>query len=339
MTEMVRWGVLGAAGIARMAVVPAISKACNATISAIASRHPKSAMDWAAEWGIEIVHDSYEALLMDPSVDAVYVPLPNVLHAEWVKRAAFAGKAVLCEKPLAINAKQAEDIVQACGSEGAFLMEGFMYQFHPQHERVRKLVAEGAIGEVVEVQAHLSVNLMDPPDPNNVRFDPTLGGGALLDMGCYVVHIARRMIGDEPVSVSAKWQVDEEFGVDVGVSALLEFPGGRSATVSCSFKGNGQGAYRVIGRRGTIDVPRAIIPGLDGRAPEALIHVVDDKGYRTEEVLAPVDQYQLMIEAFGNALLRGEPAPVPPQDAVRNMRVLDAIAEAARTGCAFSVAA
>jgi xylose dehydrogenase (NAD/NADP) len=339
MTDRVRWGVLGAAGIARMAIVPAMLKARNATLQALASRKPALARDWAAECGFAAVHDSYEALLADPAVDAVYIPLPNSLHAEWTIKAAEAGKAVLCEKPLALDARQAAQVIRACEKRGTLLMEGFMYQFHPQHERVRSLVRDGVIGDIVEVQAHLSVNLMEPFDPGNVRFAPALGGGTLLDMGCYAVHIARRLLGEEPGTVLASWRIDEELGVDLAGSALLEFPSGRTATMSFSFTGNGQGFYRVVGRKGVIDLPRAIIPGLDGRAAEAIIYVVDDKGVRKEEVLPPVDQYQLMLEAFSDAVLKGTPAPVPPLDALQNMLVLDAIAESARTGHAVSVSA
>ena len=243
----IRWGVLGAAGIARAAVVPAIQASRNGHVHALATRNPDAALAWTKTAGIDKVAGSYEALLADPEIDAVYIPLPNSLHLPWVEAAARAGKSILCEKPLGLNAEEARKAVSACRSAGVHLMEGFMYRFHPQHGRVKSIIAEGGIGEVVSLHAHLSVNLMSPIDPQNVRFRKELGGGALLDMGCYTVNIARMIFDAEPTAVIAKWTVDEQTGVDVATSALLDFGRGRSAVASCSFRGNGQGFYRVIG--------------------------------------------------------------------------------------------
>jgi D-xylose 1-dehydrogenase (NADP+, D-xylono-1,5-lactone-forming) len=207
-----------------------------------------------------------------------------------------------------------------------------MYRFHPQHQRVRKILNSGEIGDVVEVRAHLAVNIMDPPDATNVRFMPELGGGALLDMGCYTVSICRLLFGDEPLAVTASWQVDPRFGVDVSAAGVLEFAGGRTGIVSCSFLGNSQGSYSVVGRNGIIEVPRAIIPGLGSRLGEALVIVADGDGKRREEVIEPVDQYRLMIESFSDAVLGKQPVPIHPDDSVRNMQVLDALARSAREG-------
>lgn len=337
MNEPVRFGVLGAAGIARMAVIPAIRKSRNARVVAIATRNPAAASEWARAERIEKICDSYDALLADPDVEAVYIPLPNSEHARWTIAAARAGKAVLCEKPLALTAAEAESVVRACTDHGVQMMEGFMYRFHPQHHRVREIIDSGAIGDVVEVQAHLSVDLMNPVDPANVRFNPKLGGGALLDMGCYVVHISRSIFGEEPQSVLARWTLDNTFGVDVAAAGVLEFSGGRTAMVSCSFQGNGQGFYRVIGRRGLLDVPRGIIIGLGDRVAEALVTRIDENGARIDEVLEAVDQYQLMIEAFADAIRVGASPQLQPSDSILNMRVLDAFAESARLGRRVSV--
>jgi xylose dehydrogenase (NAD/NADP) len=332
MAGTLRWGVLGAAGIARMAVGPAIARSRNGTLAALASRNAEAATAWANEAGIHRLHASYAALLDDADIDAVYIPLPNSAHAEWAIAAARAGKHVLCEKPLALRAEEAQAVVDACAQHGVLLLEGFMYRFHPQHARVRALIDGGAIGEIVDVQVNLSVDLMSPADPANVRFVPGLGGGCLLDMGCYVASIPRMVLGEEPASVHGTWRIDERFGVDVGAAAIMTFPSGRTALASCSFEGNGQGSYRIIGRKGVIEVPRGIIPGLGDRISETLIIVADENGRRTEESLPPVDQYQLMVEAFADAVLHGTPLPVSPDDAVANMRVLDAWAESARTG-------
>jgi xylose dehydrogenase (NAD/NADP) len=332
MADPLRWGVLGAAGIARVAVIPAILNSGNSRLAALASRNPDGAKEYAQSIGIDHVFSSYEALLADPDIDAVYIPLPNSLHGEWTLKAAEAGKAVLCEKPMALSAEEAKTIVDACARLGTPLMEGFMYQFHPQHARVRSIIEEGAIGDIVEVQAHLSVDIMNPPNKNNVRFNPELGGGALLDMGCYTIHIARSVFGSEPLSVLGRCKIDPDFGVDIAASGTLEFADGRTATVSCSFEGNGQGFYRVIGRRGLIDVPRAIIPGLDGRIAETLITIVDATGAQRTEKLAAVDQYQLMIEAFADAVSNRTRLPVDPNLSIRNLAVMDAFAASAQTG-------
>jgi predicted dehydrogenase len=327
-----RIGILGAAGIAKVAVVPAIEGSRNARVVALATRDPERGAEWARSLGLALVPASYEAVIADRDVDAVYIPLPNSHHAEWTIRAARAGKAVLCEKPLARTAAEAEAAIRACAESGVVLMEGFMYRFHPQHARVRELIAAGAIGDVVEVQAHLSVDLMSPIDPSNVRFKPELGGGALLDMGCYVVHIARNVFGEEPAAVLGRWTVDPGFGVDVEAAGVLEFSNGRVALVSCSFRGNGQGFYRVVGRRGLIDVPRAIIPGLGERIAETVVTVVDANGAREDMVMPPVDQYRLMIEAFADAVAEGRRQEPTASDSVANMLALDAFAQSAREG-------
>lgn len=327
-----RWGVLGAAGIAKAAVVPAIQRSRNGRVVAIGTRDVRGAEAWAGDVGVERVLGSYDEVIDHRDIDAVYIPLPNSLHAEWGAKAAAAGKAVLCEKPLALNAAEAERLAEPFARKGVPLMEGFMYRFHPQHERVREKIAAGEIGELREVHAHLSVDLMSPVDPRNVRFDPALGGGARLDMGCYVVSIARLLFASEPTHVLASEVVDPASGVDVTVNAILEFSRGRRANVSCSFAANGQGFYRAIGSKGMIDVPRALLPGLGDRVGSTLVITVDPNGVRHEEELPATDQYQLMVEAFADAVLRRTPVPILPADSIANLRVLDAIGEAARGG-------
>jgi D-xylose 1-dehydrogenase (NADP+, D-xylono-1,5-lactone-forming) len=317
-------------------VGPAIARSNNGTLAALASRNTNASAKWASKLGIPHIYSTYAALLGDPDIDAVYIPLPNSAHAEWAINAAKAGKHVLCEKPLALDADQAGVVVDACARHGVMLLEGFMYRFHPQHSRVRAIIDTGTIGEIVEVQAHLSVDIMSPVDAGNIRFIPALGGGCLLDMGCYVSSISRMVMGEEPTSIQGTWRVDERFNVDVSASAIMTFPSGRSAVASCSFEGNGQGFYRIVGRKGMIEVPRGILPGLGDRESETLLIVSDANGRRIEESLPPVDQYQLMVEAFADAILRGIPLPVSSDDAVANMHVLDAWAESARSGRAIA---
>jgi predicted dehydrogenase len=332
-----RWGVLGTADIARSQVVPAIHASRNGRVVAVAGRDPQRTADFAATLAIDRTFETYAELIASPDVDAIYIPLPNSLHAEWSLAAADAGMPVLCEKPLALSANEARHVVERFAAKGVSLMEGFMYRFHPQNVRVLELIADGAIGTVREMRAHLSVDIMQAAGSGNVRFDKALGGGSLLDMGCYAVNVVRRIFGEEPVAVMGNLDLDKTSGVDLAASALLLFSDGRSASVSSSFRANGQGTYQVIGTMGTIEVPRAFIPGMGSRAAEGLVIVVDADGHRVETRFEPVDQYRLLVEAFATAVLSGRPVPYAPQDAVDNLRVLDAIAASARSGMRMEI--
>jgi predicted dehydrogenase len=323
--------------IARDAIMPGIRKSRNGQLVAIASRHPDEARRrYGEEDGVRIM--GYDELLLDPSVDAIYIPLPNSMHAEWAIKAAEAGKPVLCEKPLGLNAAEVAAMFSAFESAGVPLMESFMYRFHPQHARVREIIDTGVIGEVLEVRAHLSNNMMSPPDPKNVRFIPELGGGVLLDMGCYVVSASRMIMHAEPLTIRGWQKIDDRFGIDVADGAVLEFPGGRMGVVSCSFETTGLGPYSVIGRHGMIEVPRALVLGLGNFVPEALIVVVDKNGKRTEELMPANDHYQLIVEAFGDAVLNGKPMPLSPQESINNAKVLDAWAQSIREGADVKIA-
>ena len=330
LASMLRWGVLGTADIARSQVVPAIRASSNGRVTALAGRDPQRNQEFAKTFGIKDIFASYEALLASPEIDAVYIPLPNSLHAEWAMRAADAGKAVLCEKPLALNAAEAKRVAGHFAAKNLPLMEGFMYRFHPQNVYAMKLVKDGAIGDVREVRAHLSVDIMAHAK-GNVRFDKQLGGGSLLDMGCYAVNAARSFLG-EPVAAQASFDVDPKTGVDLAATAILEFAGGRTALISCSFKAGGQGFYQVIGTEGIIDVPRAFIPGMGSRVAEGLVIISDPDGRRSEKTFRAANHYRLMAEAFAEAVLSGKPVPYPPEDAVDNMRALDAIRASALSG-------
>lgn len=332
MNGTVRWGVLGGTSwIARDAIMPGIRKSRNGKLVASASRDPDDARKrFGDEPGVRIL--SYEDLLADPGVDAIYIPLPNSMHGDWAIKCATAGKPVLCEKPLGVDAADAARIVAAFAQAKLPLMESFMYRFHPQHARVRKIIDSGVIGDVLEVRSHLSNDMMSSADPQNVRMIPELGGGVLLDMGCYTVSSARMVMRDEPISVRGWQKIDKRFGVDVANGGVLEFPGGRMGMVSCSFETSGLGFYTVIGRKGMIDVPRGLVLGLGSFVPEALIITVDHNGARSEELMPAHDHYQLVAEAFADAVLTGEPVPLSPQDSINNAKVLDAFAKAVREG-------
>ena len=329
MTSKLNFGILGTAAIGRGQVAPAIQQSRYGRVAAIASRDQNRAQGYAAEVGVDKVYGDYSALLADRDIDAVYIPLPNSLHSEWIERSAEAGKAILCEKPLATNAADAAHAIEVCERQGVRLMEGFMYRFHPQTRRVQEVIRSGEIGEVREVHAHLSVNIRRDAEPTNIRFQPELGGGALLDMGCYSVSIARMCFASEPERVTGLLRVDDTFGVDMSIAAILEFRGG-IAFVGGSFEADGNGAYKIVGSQGSIEVPRGIIPGLDTRAGEGLVIVCDRDSNRREEVFEPVNQYRLMVDAFAEAVLKDEASPLSSEESFNNMRVLDSIASEQR---------
>ena len=324
MASKLNWGILGTADIGRTQVAPSIQQSRHGRVAAIASRDENKARDYATEVGIENAYGDYDALLADRDIDAVYIPLPNSFHAEWIVRSAEAGKAILCEKPLATNAAEAAHAIEICKRHDVHLMEGFMYRFHPQTHRVQEVIESGEIGEVREVHAHLSVNIRRDADLSNIRFQPELGGGALLDMGCYSVSIARMCFATEPERVTGLLRTDDAMGVDMSVAAMLEFRGG-VALVGASFEADGNGSYKVVGSQGSIEVPRGIIPGLGTRAAEGLVIVCDQDSNRREEVFEPVNQYRLMVDAFAEAVLKDKALPLSVHESLNNMKALDAV--------------
>jgi predicted dehydrogenase len=338
MVNRIGWGVLGAAGIAVGMVIPAIQQSSRGRVVALGSRDQAKAKAAAVNLGIERVHASYEAVLADPGVDAVYIPLPNSLHVEWIMKAAAAGKHVLCEKPIALTAAEATAATTECARRGVKLMEGFMYRFHPQTLRVQELLASGVIGEVREAHVHLSVNFIDVADPGNVRFLPALGGGALLDMGCYTVNAARMIFNAEPRRAIAHLGIDNRYNVDRHVHGVLEFDQG-IALISCGFDAQGLGHYSITGTKGMIEVPRGFIPGYGSFAAETMIVVIDGDGNRSEEHLAAVNQYGLMADAFCEAIAGGKEPLLPPSDSIRNMEVIGALQRSSKSETFETVAA
>lgn len=319
MADRIRWGILSTANIATKRFIPGVATARNGAVVAIASRDAQRARDAATTLGIARAHGSYEALLADPEVDAIYNPLPNSMHAEWTLKAAEAGKPILCEKPLAVDAAEAALMVGGCKARGVPLMEAFMYRFHPQHARVRELIEAGTIGEVRAVRAAFTF-LLDPFNPANVRLQGSLSGGALMDVGCYAVNAARMLFGEEPVGASATYDYREEFGVEVTLAGVLEFSDRRMATIDCGFQAAGPGWYMVAGTKGRIEVPVAFVTGED-----ATTVIVQDAEGRREERIPGVNQYTLEAEEFADALIEGRPFRIPAEDGVANMRAIDAL--------------
>jgi predicted dehydrogenase len=325
----IRWGILGVAKIAVEKVIPAITRGETGTVSAIASRSADKARAAADRLNIPKAYDSYQALLDDPDVDAVYNPLPNELHVPWSLRALEAGKHVLCEKPLARDAAEAGQLVEAGRRAGRLVMEAAMVRTHPRWLGARALVRAGRIGELRSMLGFFSYF---NESPNNIRHRPDTGGGCLLDIGFYPVTMARFMFEAEPVRVMGKTEIDERFGVDRLASAILEFPMGH-AIFTCSSQLCPYQTVDLVGTRGRIGLE---LPwSMPHERPSRLR--IDECGpgvkEGTEVIEYPAcDQWGVQCDRFCEAIRSGGAAPVPIEDSVANMRVLDAIARSARGG-------
>jgi predicted dehydrogenase len=321
MSGDVRWGVLSTAKIGIDKVIPATAAADRCEVVAIASRDLERARAAAFELGIARAFGSYEDLLADPDVDAVYNPLPNHLHAEWTIAAARAGKHVLCEKPLATTTADAERMIQVCEAEGVQLMEAFMYRLHPTWEAVRSLVVSGRIGELRTVQSWFSYF---NDDPNDIRNIAASGGGALYDIGCYSVNLSRMLFGTEPVRIQGSVTRDPVTGIDTLASGILGFADG-VATFTCAIRAEPDQRVHIYGANGRIsfEIPFNIPPDLPMRV---FVTAGGDPPVRPEtEVLTfdPANEYTIQAERFAAAVLDRTPVPIPPSDAVGNLRVIE----------------
>ncbi len=323
-----RWGVVSTAKIGREQVIPGIQAAARCEVVAIGGRDLDRTRGVADELAIASAYGSYEEVIEAGDVDAVYIPLPNHLHAEWTIAAARAGKHVLCEKPLALTSADAQRMVDACDSAGVSLMEAFMYRLHPSWVAVRDIVASGRIGELRTVQSWFSYF---NDDPSNIRNIAEYGGGALMDVGCYSVNLSRMLFGGEPLDVVAHVQRDPHAGVDVLTSAHLTFEGG-TATFTCSTRTEPDQRVHCYGTDGriSIEIPFNIPPHLPTRV---LIAAGGDPPVDPAVetvVFEPADQYAIEAEMFAAAVLDGTPLPTPPQDGVANMVAIERILAADR---------
>jgi predicted dehydrogenase len=329
MKDKVRWGILGAARIAIEKVVPAMQRSRFVEIAAIASRDFEKAQRAAQALGIEQAYGSYEELLADQSIEAVYNPLPNHLHVPWTIKAAEAGKHVLCEKPIGMNADEARKLLEVQRRTGVKIQEAFMVRTHPQWLGTLELIRSGRIGEL---RAAIGFFSYFNCDPVNIRNQPEMGGGALMDIGCYPVTISRFIFGAEPRRVMALIEHDPEMRVDSLTSAILDFPGGQS-TFICSTQLVPYQRTQFFGTRGRIEV---LIPF--NAPPDQPTRIMIDDGSdlfgSTIEIKEfPVcDQYEIQGELFSQAILQNTPQPIPLEDAVQNMAVIDAIFRSAESG-------
>jgi predicted dehydrogenase len=319
----VRWGILGAADIAVHKVIPAMAEVEMCSVDAIASRSEERARQTADRLGIPRSYGSYQDLLDDSDIEAVYIPLPNHLHLEWTLAAAAAGKHILCEKPLAMSSADARTMIDACDAAGVKLMEAFMYRLHPMWVEVRRLVGVGAIGELVAIQSFFSYFNDDPADIRNI---PEFGGGSLYDIGCYPVNVARMLFDSEPTEVKSAIRRDPDFGTDIVTSAVLDF-GGRHATFTCSTRMEDHQWVGVEGTEGrlVVEIPFNIPSDRSTR----ILHYAGgeppaDPGLEIHEVPA-ANQYGIQADAFSRAIRDGAPVPTPPGDAVGNLMVIEQI--------------
>ena len=317
MADRVRWGILSTANIGRAALVPAIQTSGNGEIVAVASRDTERAFGYATRFNIPASYGSYEELLRHPGLDAVYVPLPNSLHYEWVLRALDAGLHVLCEKPMGLSAEECLEMATAADERDLVLMEAFMYRFHPQITTAQSLIQQGAIGALKHMHAAFTFRLTRA---ENIRLQPELGGGALMDVGCFAVNIFRTFAGEEPVEVQAfaRWH---ENGVDEQMTGTLRFPGGVTAQFDCALDMVRREAFMAAGSDGVLDLPRAFLPGTGSTV------VLVRKGYNEieQQIIPGVDEYRLMVEHMGDCIRNGLKPRVTGHEAAFNMRVVEAL--------------
>ncbi len=323
--KKVKWGVLGVSGhFVKRIWIPARDSS-EAEFVAIASRNADRAKEAARRLGIAKSYGSYEELLADREIEAVYIPLPNHVHLEWIKKAADAGKHVLCEKPICMDAAQTKDAVDYAQAKGVLLMEAFMYRLHPQWTRVVDLIRSNEIGTVQSVQGFFSYNNANPGD---IRNQTETGGGGIYDIGCYTISSARLAMGREPERVVSLVQRDSGFGTDILASALMDFGSGRQAefTVSTQMFGDQRVDIRGAGGTITVHLPFNVYPDTPVR-----ITVTNGVGAR-DIFTGPVDMYGLQLDAFSRAVRDGGAVPTPPSDSLANMQVIDAIFRSEKSG-------
>ena len=327
--QPVNWGIISTALIGTAKVIPAMQKSKHCRIQAIASRDLALAKKWATQLGIPKAYGSYEELLADREIEAVYNPLPNHLHVPWSIKAAEAGKHVLCEKPIALDAKEAEQLVAARNRTGKLITEAFMVRSHPQWLRARELVRQGKIGELRAVQGLFTYFLTDP---ENVRNKADIGGGGLYDIGCYPIVTSRFLFGAEPTRVVGLIERDPVLKIDRLASAILDFPTGQ-ASFMCSTQLVPYQRMQILGTKGRIEVE---IPF--NAPPDKPCRIFVDDGSALgdasakEEAFPVCDQYAIQGDLFSEAIRSGKPPEFPLENAVQNMRIIDAIFRSAKAG-------
>lgn len=325
-----RWGILSNARHTQDAILPALAKTESGRAVAIAARNRDAAAETAARFGIDRVHASYDDLLADPQVDAVFIGLPNSLHAEWIGKSIAAGKHVLCEKPLTVTEAETDGLAEKAAARGVHVQEALMTWSHPRWHQIRDIVRSGRIGRPTAVQGRFSFFTRDA---GNIRNQSALGGGALLDLGMYLVSSARFVLGTEPTRAAAMIDYDPDFGTDRYCSFLLDFPNAQGSFVCSNQMGYAQRMV-IYGTHGHVEVETPWTPSPAEPSRYIVNSAASDTAPLVEEIVTvpPTDQYTLQMDAFAE-LIGGRRTPaVPLQSSINNMRVLDAIRTAGTSG-------
>ncbi|MDA0334943.1 MAG: Gfo/Idh/MocA family oxidoreductase [bacterium] len=325
MSNTIRWGILSTAKIAETAFIPSLGQTRRGTLAAVASRDGERARKFAKKHGAGQAFGSYEAMLASDAIDAVYIPLPNSMHAEWTQKAAAAGKHVFCEKPLGVSSAEAQRMVDSCRDAGVTLFEAFVFLYHPKSLKLRQVLEKGAIGDLVQMTASFTFPLQRPTD--NIRMNRELGGGNLMDVGCYPIAYSRFVFNEEPIAVQAACRMDPNYGVDTRSSMVLTFSGDRHAALQSGFDAPGGQRAVIHGESGYIAVPQPCHPKeQDG--------FVVCRGTQEESVLveAGVPPFAPAIEHFHDCVLDGVEPIATAANAIGTLRVIEAIRESAATG-------
>ncbi len=315
MDKKIRWGVLGYAGIARKHVLPAMKETSNSVCYAVASRSEEKRKQAVSAFGFEKAYESYDEVLEDVNVDAVYIPLPNALHKQWVIKAARKGKHILCEKPLALNEEDVREMAETAKECNVKLMEAFMYRFTPRTAKVLELINSGAIGKIGQINSNYSFYLENYDD---IRMSESLGGGSLHDVGCYPVNFIGMVLNDYPESIAA--QAIERNGVDIALSASLRYKNGVLANVNCSFIGDSVELTEITGSKGTLVIRDTFY---DSDLPILLYRGEEETVYS----VASCNRYKEELEAFSSCIINGTDCPLSLEESARNNRLIREILE------------
>lgn len=309
--KKIKWGVLGYARIARLSGIPAIKMASNSEFYAIASRDEDKLRECNEEFGVTKTYTSYDELLDDPEIDAVYIPLPNSLHKEWTIKAANKGKHILCEKPIALNAHETIEMVEECEKNNVNFMEGFMYRFTDRTKKVQEVLMRGDIGDVKYINSTFRFFL---DRENTIKMKPELGGGSIYDVGCYPLNFVGMVVGKEPESVSAEYIYQD--GVDVMFTGVLKYDNGIIATINSGFNAYGRMYSEIIGTKGLIEIPDTFLDNA------GTITVITDDG-KKEIPVEKCERYALEVEEFADSILNNRKPMLSTEESIRNMRIMD----------------
>lgn len=329
MSKVIKWGIISTAAIGQGALIPAIIDAVDNEVVAISSSNIEKAKDVASKFNIPKAYGSYEEMLNDPDIDAVYIPLPNHLHSEWVKKAAKAGKHILCEKPAALNAEEAKDMIEFCKEKNVIFMEAFMYQFHPQHQRVKDIIASGEIGEVKVMRSGFAF-YMDPSERDaNIRTKLEMGGGSVYDVGSYCLNAIRDILDSEPAKIFAQAEIHPTYKIDMLTTGVIELKNGVRAVFDSSFDASFNAGYEVVGTKGIIEAPRAFRS--DMHNGEGIIIIKDENGVVREEKIQG-HHYTLQVEHFAECIREGKEPVYSGDKTIQNMKAIDAVYESIKKG-------